>query len=236
MANKGLIAYKLETFYWNDLTISGWFWYIFKPLLMFGSYFLMIQGVFQDIDDINTLLTMTFGWTIYWYCTINIVTNARRMRRYIKLTSFSIKDAVVYHFCDFILSLFFLNILYILLSFFIDVSYTDHLFYPLLLYVITMPIFVKIGTLSINAIDFVNAPQFVPIILLLFLKINILISDSSSIFSIFYFIEVIFFYDIDFLGKLEILKIHTIILIALSVYFYKSVDKEIKYAYKDSIV
>ena len=41
---------------------------------------------------------------------------------------------------------------------------------------------------------------------------------------------------IDFLGKLEILKIHTIILIALSVYFYKSVDKEIKYAYKDSIV
>ena len=101
----------------------------------------MIQGVFQDIDDINTLLTMTFGWTIYWYCTINIVTNARRMRRYIKLTSFSIKDAVVYHFCDFILSLFFLNILYILLSFFIDVSYTDHLFYPLLLYVITMPIF-----------------------------------------------------------------------------------------------
>ena len=185
MANKGLIAYKLETFYWNDLTISGWFWYIFKPLLMFGSYFLMIQGVFQDIDDINTLLTMTFGWTIYWYCTINIVTNARRMRRYIKLTSFSIKDAVVYHFCDFILSLFFLNILYILLSFFIDVSYTDHLFYPLLLYVITMPIFVKIGTLSINAIDFVNAPQFVPIILLLFLKINILISDSSSIFSIF---------------------------------------------------
>ena len=115
MANKGLIAYKLETFYWNDLTISGWFWYIFKPLLMFGSYFLMIQGVFQDIDDINTLLTMTFGWTIYWYCTINIVTNARRMRRYIKLTSFSIKDAVVYHFCDFILSLFFLNILYILL-------------------------------------------------------------------------------------------------------------------------
>ena len=196
----------------------------------------MIQGVFQDIDDINTLLTMTFGWTIYWYCTINIVTNARRMRRYIKLTSFSIKDAVVYHFCDFILSLFFLNILYILLSFFIDVSYTDHLFYPLLLYVITMPIFVKIGTLSINAIDFVNAPQFVPIILLLFLKINILISDSSSIFSIFYFIEVIFFYDVDFLGKLEILKIHTIILIALSVYFYKSVDKEIKYAYKDSIV
>ena len=99
-----------------------------------------------------------------------------------------------------------------------------------------MPIFVKIGTLSINAIDFVNAPQFVPIILLLFLKINILISDSSSIFSIFYFIEVIFFYDVDFLGKLEILKIHTIILIALSVYFYKSVDKEIKYAYKDSIV
>ena len=77
MTNKGLIAYKLETFYWNDLTISGWFWYIFKPLLMFGSYFLMIQGVFPDIDNINTLLTMTFGWTIYWYCTINIVTNAK---------------------------------------------------------------------------------------------------------------------------------------------------------------
>ena len=106
--NKGIIAFKLETFYWNDLTLSGWFWYIARPIIIFASYYLMLQGVFKNESNSSLIFSWALGWTLFWYCSVNIISNAKKIRRYVKHTSFDLKDALVFNLFDYIINSFIL--------------------------------------------------------------------------------------------------------------------------------
>ena len=173
----GLNVFIVEQLYWMNLSVSGFAWYLIRPVLFFLANYLLLKSFTESAE---VALIGCLVWCSFWYnCTLT-VQNVRKLRRFFCRCSINFRVFSTVAILDyFIISCWFL-ILSISTGWFFGIEFTipTLLITSSIYFVLYLPCLIFIGMLSVNALDFSNIFVFVPIGLL-FLCLNF---DVSEVF------------------------------------------------------
>lgn len=158
---KAITAYILELKYWSDLSILGYFWILLKPYAFYLTTYFIVSLNGYEVDK-NLLHSLE--WTIYWFSALNCVQSCKRLRKFVVHGAFGTSDLFLYAVIDLVFNLLILLIPFILLSGGLNGDLAVEIFLVLLFYCISIPLFLYIGVLSINASDFSNTFNYAPMI------------------------------------------------------------------------
>ena len=164
---KAQIAYVLEFKYWSDLSILSFFWILLKPYAFYIAIYFMVG---QSGYDTDKKFLVALEWTIYWFSAVSCVQSCKKLRKFILHAGFSLFDVIQYAMLDFVFNLLILSIPVLILIGHIQPLLSMEFLYVALFYCVSIPIFIYIGVLSVNAADFSYIFNFVPLIFIGFIS------------------------------------------------------------------
>jgi hypothetical protein len=223
----GGIAFLIELHYWKDLTISGYLWIFFKPLLYFiTTLFLLSNGA--EVDSFS--FWNSYFWVIFWFSCLNVVQSTRRLRRFFKFGSFKIKDIIAYAIIEYLIISLVLLALFSPLAFYLGFDSFSLGKYILIsfFFLASIILLIYIGSLSVNALDVSYIFVFLPFVFLLLLINSNFSKLLLGIFPQFYFIV-----NRDF--DLMYILIVASVMLTLSIPIYIYLRKNYKLIYMNSI-
>lgn len=175
---RALIAYVIEFKYWSDISLLSYFWILLKPFTFYIAVYLLLS---QSGYETNKSLLVSLEWSIYWFSGVSCVQSCKKLRKFVLYGGFRLSDFMRYAMLDFVFNFIVLTIpVTVLMGGILPLFSIEFLLF-IILYFISIPIFIYIGILSVNAADFSYIFNFTPLILIGFISHDWL--ENSFVFS-----------------------------------------------------